>query len=58
MNPDLQSGRILKLERINAQGVPVYSTPEAVSGNTAIWTYNHAIGQCWYAQIGVKYLFN
>ena len=58
MNPDLQSGRILKLERINAQGVPVYSTPEAVSGSTKIWTYNHAIGQCWYAQIGVKYLFN
>ena len=58
MNPELQSGRILKLESINAEGVPVYSTPDAVSGTTKIWTYNHAIGQCWYAQVGIKYLFN
>lgn len=58
MNPDLQGGRILKLDSVSYDGYPVYSTPEAVSGNTQTWVYNHAIGQCWYAQIGLKYMFN
>ena len=26
--------------------------------NTKTWTLNHAIGQCWYASIGIKYCFN
>ncbi len=58
MNPDLNSGRILSCDHINADGIPVYSTPKAVSGNTQTWTYNHDLGQCWYAQIGIKYMFN
>ena len=58
MNPSLNSGRILKYEKIDAEGYPVFSTPSAVSGSSDIWTYNKAIGQCWYAQIGLKYKFN
>ena len=58
MNPDLNSGRILSCDHINADGIPVYSTPKAVSGNTQTWTYYHDLGQCWYAQIGIKYMFN
>ncbi len=58
MNPDLNSGRILTLDSIGNDGVPVYSTPSAVSGDTQTWTYYHALGQCWYAQIGIKYFFN
>ena len=58
MNPALNSGRILKLEEIQPNGVPVFSTPSAVNGNTETWTYNHDLGQCWYAQIGIKYMFN
>ena len=58
MNPSLNSGRILKYEKIDAEGYPVFSTPSAVSGSTDIWTYNKAIGQCWYAQIGLRYMFN
>ena len=58
MNSTLNEGRILKYERTDAQGYPVFSTPGAVSGNTKTWIYNHAIGQCWYAGIGVRYIFN
>jgi hypothetical protein len=58
MNPDLNQGRILKYEGIDADGYAVFSTPNAVSGNTQTWTPNHAIGQCWYASIGLKYFFN
>ncbi len=58
MNPSLNDGRILKVEEIGADGVPVFSTPAAVSGATQTWTYSHSIGQCWYAQIGLKYMFN
>ncbi|MCD8313805.1 MAG: carboxypeptidase regulatory-like domain-containing protein [Bacteroidales bacterium] len=58
MNSDLNSGRILTLDKIDSEGYPVYSTPAAVSGSTQTWTYYHAIGQCWYAQVGIKYMFN
>ena len=58
MNPDLNSGRILKYEGADAQGYPVFSTPAAVNGNTDIWTRSHTIGQCWYASVGIKYIFN
>ena len=58
MNPALNSGRILKYAGVDADGYATFSTPAAVSGDTKIWTLNHAIGQCWYASIGIKYMFN
>ena len=58
MNPDLNSGRILQYEGVDAQGYPVFSTPEAVSGSTQTWMNNTGIGQCWYASVGIKYMFN
>ena len=58
MNPNLSSGRILTCDHINADGVPVFSTNDAVSATTPTWTYYHDIGQCWYAQVGIKYMFN
>ena len=58
MNPDLNSGRILTYEGVDAEGYPTFSTPAAVSGNTNTWGFNTAIGQCWYASIGIKYMFN
>jgi hypothetical protein len=48
----------LKYEGVAAQGYAVFSTPEAINGNTKTWTTNYGIGQCWYASIGVKYYFN
>lgn len=50
--------RILKYEGVDNDGYATFSTPAAVNGNTKTWTYNHAIGQCWYASIGIKYFFN
>jgi hypothetical protein len=58
MNPKLNSGRILKFEHVDQEGYPVFSTPEAVNGNTQTFMHNPAIGQCWYASVGIKYMFN
>jgi hypothetical protein len=58
MNPDLNSGKILKYEGVDAQGYATFSTPKVVSGNTETWTRSHTIGQCWYASVGIRYIFN
>ena len=60
LNPAIGSdgARVLKYEGVDAEGYATFSTPKAVDGNTQSWTYNHAIGQCWYAAIGLKYYFN
>ena len=58
MNPDLGSGRIFKYEGVDADGYPTFSTQKAYNANTQIWNLSHAIGQCWYASIGIKYMFN
>ena len=58
MNPTLKSGRILDVARMGSDGIPVLSTPAAVSGSTPIWTDYKDISQVWYAQVGLKYLFN
>ncbi|MFA5226334.1 MAG: TonB-dependent receptor [Bacteroidales bacterium] len=56
LSTEAMSGRILQLDSINEQGVPVFKT--RVSEGAQTWDYNHAIGQCWSLQIGIKYLFN
>ncbi len=59
INPEIGSeARILKYEGIDADGYATFSTPSAISGSTKTFTANHAIGQCWYASIGIKYMFN
>ena len=58
INPDLNSGRILTYEGVDADGYPLFSTPAAVSGSTETWVNNTAVGQCWYASVGIKYMFN
>ena len=58
MNPKLNSGRILKFEHVDEEGYPVFSAPEAVNGNTEVFMRNPSIGQCWYASVGIKYMFN
>jgi hypothetical protein len=56
--PDGNTGRILHYEGVDAEGYPTFSTPAAVNGNTELWQYNTAIGQCWYASVGLKFMFN
>ena len=58
MNPDLREGRILKYEGYDKDGYPTFSTPAAVNGNVQVWTPSVSIGQCWYASVGIKYMFN
>ena len=58
MNPALNSGRILQYEGVDAEGYPTFSTPAAVNANTKTWVNNTSVGQCWYASIGIKYMFN
>ena len=59
LNPAIGSdARILKYEGADVDGYAVFSTPKAISGDTQTWVYNHSLGQCWYASIGIKYLFN
>ena len=59
LNPAIGSeARILKYEGYDADGYATFSTPASIHGNTETWVPNHAIGQCWYASVGVKYMFN
>ena len=58
MNSKLNSGRILKFEGADADGYATFSTPSAVNGNTQIWAPVYSLGQCWYASVGIKYMFN
>ena len=62
MNPDIApsytEGRILEYDSTDAEGYPVFSTPKKVNGSTQTWLPLHTIGQCWYASIGIKYMFN
>ena len=50
------NAKILKMERIDPDGVPVFSTTVPEGAKT--WDYQHTLGNCWYMQIGVKYMFN
>ena len=58
MNPALGEGRILKYEGYDKQGYATFSTPSAVNPNTQVWNSSIGIGQCWYASVGIKYMFN
>ena len=59
LNPAIGSdARILKYEGVDAEGYATFSTPASISGSTQTFVPNHALGQCWYASVGIKYLFN
>ncbi len=58
MNSALGEGRILKYEGVDAEGYATFSTPAAYGADTQTFVPYHAIGQCWYASIGLKYMFN
>lgn len=59
LNPEIGSeARILKYEGVDADGVATFSTPSSINGNTKTFTPSYSLGQCWYASIGIKYLFN
>ena len=50
------TGGILKYVRTDPDGVPVFSCNVPAGAKT--WDYAHTYGNCWYMQIGLKYMFN
>ncbi|MGV8962559.1 MAG: TonB-dependent receptor [Candidatus Saccharimonadaceae bacterium] len=59
LNPAIGSeARILKYEGVDAEGVATFSTPSSINGDTQTFTPSYSLGQCWYASIGIKYIFN
>ncbi|MBR6261692.1 MAG: TonB-dependent receptor [Prevotella sp.] len=59
LNPEIGTeARILKYEGVDADGYARFSTPSSINGRTETWAPNHSVGQCWYASIGVRYIFN
>jgi hypothetical protein len=59
LNPAIGSeARILKYEGVDAEGVATFSTPSSINGDTKTFTPSYSLGQCWYALIGIKYIFN
>ena len=61
INPDVFTtgeARILKYEGMDKEGYPTFSTVKGVDGNTQTFAPIHELGQCWYASVGIKYLFN
>ena len=59
LNPEIGGDpRILKYEGVDAEGYATFSTPSSINGNTKTFVPNKAIGQCWNASIGIKYIFN
>ena len=58
LNPEIGSDpRILRYEGQDADGYATFSTPKSINGNTKTFVPNHAIGQCWYASVGLRYIF-
>ncbi|MFV0391270.1 MAG: carboxypeptidase regulatory-like domain-containing protein [Paludibacteraceae bacterium] len=59
LNPEIGTeARILKYEGVDAEGVATFSTPASIHANTQTFTPSYSLGQCWYASIGIKYMFN
>ena len=59
LNPAIGSDpRILKYEGVDADGYATFSTPKVINGDVKTFVPYHAIGQCWYASVGIKYFFN
>ncbi|MBO4445234.1 MAG: TonB-dependent receptor [Bacteroidaceae bacterium] len=59
LNPAIGTdARILKYEGVDKDGYATFSTPAAVSGTTETFVPYHTLGQCWYASVGLKYIFN
>ena len=59
LNPEIGSeARILTYDHTDEEGYAVFKTPASITGSTQTFVPNHSIGQCWYASLGIKYIFN
>jgi len=59
LNPEIGTeARILKYEGVDTDGVATFSTPSSINSKTQTFTSSYTLGQCWFALIGIKYIFN
>ena len=63
MTNSANGGKLLRCTNIadvKKGAIPVFSMNTNSDGTpiTQTWDYNHAYGQCWQLQVGVKYFFN
>ena len=56
MNTSINEGRVLSVDHVNNDGAPVFKSN--VNGSMPTWTPSSGLGQCWYFQVGIKYMFN
>ena len=56
MNSSINNGQILSVDHITNDGAPVFKSN--VKAGMPTWTPSSGIGQCWYFQVGIKYMFN
>ena len=52
---EAKNGKILKLDHMEGN-TPIFKSNVGADAHT--WDHMTGIGQCWYAQIGIKYMFN
>ena len=61
MNPAITGtnydAKILRYEGVDADGYATFSTPDGISSKTDLWKPYHSTGQCWYASVGARYIF-
>ena len=48
--------KVLKYDSQDTDGTPVFTT--SVPSGVSTWDYNHSWGNCWYMQLGLRYMFN
>ena len=56
LSEDTKNGLLLKVDSRTDAGQPIFKSN--VGSGAKTWTYGTGIEQCWYAQIGIKYMFN
>ena len=50
------NAKVLRYEGMDADGYPTFST--LVGTGAKSWDFTHSLANCWYMQIGLKYMFN
>jgi hypothetical protein len=61
LDDSCENGQIMKFDTVNAAGQPVFKSNVAPDKNGVAphtWRLSTSRGQCWYLQLGLKYMFN
>ncbi len=61
LDDSCENGQIMVFDTVNANGQPIFKSNVAPDKNGVAphtWRLSQSRGQCWYLQLGVKYMFN